>query len=368
VRVLHFFYNKAIPVGILNQLTYEVNSFKGVDENLEWHVKVIALEGDYSQYPFVSKVDQCYWHKSGSIALRQYAFRWLKDNVHRYDVVIFRYSLADPFLLLHHRMFKNIYTIHHTLEEQEISLYKGWVGAIKSIVEYLNGKVVLRRVKGVIGVTREIVAYEKQRKLGRPVQGFCWPNGIDMDEVSIANDGREGIPKFMMTSSKFSDSWNGLDLIVNYLKKFAVEFEFFIIGNVPDEHLSLIGDDPRFHVLGLVDSNVIRSIAEKCDFGFGSFALERKGMREACTLKVREYLALGIPVLSGHVDSGLPSEFPYYRKIDLSSCNIFEYVQSFRSISREAIRSGSEIHVSKSHLMGPIIDWLTEAESKRGLQ
>ena len=38
----------------------------------------------------------------------------------------------------------------------------------------------------------------------------------------------------------------------------------------------------------------------------------RNGLTDGCTLKVREMLAMGLPIFSGHKDTALPDNFPYY--------------------------------------------------------
>ena len=358
MRILHLFYNKAVPVGILNQMRHEKVCVEKHFSKVKWDIKVFASQGDYSLYPFVELIKPGSKSFSQSILLRKYAFSWLKNNIDNYDVILFRYSLADPFQFINIRLFKKMYTVHHTLEGNEVALYEGFRGYLKRIFETLNGKVVLKNVRGVVGVTKEIVDYEKDRCKKPNLAEFCWPNGVNLDDFDLANDERGGIAKFMMVASNFADSWNGLDVIVEFLKRQTYKFEFYIIGKISRVHLDLIGDDPRFFVEGVLDSNNIKRIANKCDFGFGSFSLDRKGMREACTLKVREYLSLGLPVLSGHIDSGLPPSFPFYKNIDLRSVNLFDYIKEFRNISRFEVRNASEKYISKEKIMAAIVEWL----------
>ncbi len=64
---------------------------------------------------------------------------------------------------------------------------------------------------------------------------------------------------------------------------------------------------------GKLSQNELAAVASSCDIGLASFGFSRIGMEEGCTLKVREYLAEGIPVYSGHRDAGLPVDFPYYK-------------------------------------------------------
>src|SRR6185369_12622285 len=102
-------------------------------------------------------------------------------------------------------------------------------------------------------------------------------------------DRRAGIPKLVMVASYF-DEWHGLDLVIASLKKQAEPFELHVIGRAKEEDIASCHSDSRFLFHGLRDQSYLREICERCDLGLSCFALERKGMSEACTLKVREYL------------------------------------------------------------------------------
>ena len=83
-------------------------------------------------------------------------------------------------------------------------------------------------------------------------------------------------------------------------------------------------------------------LAETCDIGIGSLALFRNQMQEACTLKVREYWARGLPFVLGYDDSDLINNKalePFYLKLPMSPSEEpgvdLELVVSFaRSVSR----------------------------------
>ncbi|MNZ78728.1 hypothetical protein D3C78_973150 [compost metagenome] len=47
----------------------------------------------------------------------------------------------------------------------------------------------------------------------------------------------------------------------------------------------------------------------------GPLALYRRGMKEASPLKVREYLAYGLPVINGYVDTDFKEEVPFILRI-----------------------------------------------------
>jgi len=59
-----------------------------------------------------------------------------------------------------------------------------------------------------------------------------------------------------------------------------------------------------------------------CTAGIGTLALHRKAMNEACALKVREYLAFGLPVILGYNDVDIPNGAPYALQLPNSEDNV----------------------------------------------
>jgi glycosyltransferase involved in cell wall biosynthesis len=189
----------------------------------------------------------------------------------------------------------------------------------------------LNGAQGIIGVTPEIVNYELSR-LRKPKPTFCHPNGINLEKYHIAPDYREGVPKMLLVAS-FDAPWHGVDLLIEELTRTKEKFELHLVGSVKFN----TDDDKRIIYHSVRDEEYIRDLASKCDLGLSSFALFRKNMTEACPLKVRQYLAMGLCVYSGHIDSGLPAHFPFYHHDELDADKIIEFALNSRSYSREVV-------------------------------
>ncbi|MOA45721.1 hypothetical protein D3C78_1681500 [compost metagenome] len=76
---------------------------------------------------------------------------------------------------------------------------------------------------------------------------------------------------------------------------------------------------------------------QQADVAIGSLALYRKKMGEASPLKVREYLAYGLPVINGYLDTDFPEEVHFILQIPNEPKNtikaseaIEKFVQSWR--------------------------------------
>jgi hypothetical protein len=69
-------------------------------------------------------------------------------------------------------------------------------------------------------------------------------------------------------------------------------------------------------------------------------------MYEACTLIVREYLQMGLPVLGGYTEV-FANEFPYYKKIPLDIQVIVDHAKAWQGLSRVTVKQESQRLIDK---------------------
>lgn len=121
----------------------------------------------------------------------------------------------------------------------------------------------------------------------------------------------------------YSEVWHGVDRIIELIRHQS-NWALVLVGPGLEQsygHMvegDLIG---RIAFLGEQVSEDLVCIYSMCDLALGSFALERKGMREAAPLKVREYLFYGLPVVIGYRDP-IADECPRMQEIDPSDSSI----------------------------------------------
>jgi hypothetical protein len=72
------------------------------------------------------------------------------------------------------------------------------------------------------------------------------------------------------------------------------------------------GAPPNVRAYGVLTATAYRDVLARCDLGLGTLALYRKGMREASPLKVREYLAYGLPTVIGYDDTDFLGAEPWF--------------------------------------------------------
>lgn len=353
MRVLHAAFANLPSPGIVKQMHWEMLSV--ADGRLDWSVFLYCAK--------VSRVSEGYGfielYTPGSAIERSVKllywlrFRWMyykrlgqlsKD----FDAVLLRYSPYDILQALYVlRSVKPVYLVHHTLEVNELEDGRGVRGWVLARLEELIGRLALRRACGLIGVTEEIADYESQRA-GGGRKTFVYPNGM-MVEVAEVEDQRGDVPELLFVASSFVP-WHGLDLIVDEFRRLESSFRLHLVGHIPAGLQERIGDDSRFVCHGVLDAEGIARLTRVCWVGLSSFALFRKGMREACTLKVREYLASGLPVYSGHADV-FPADFPFYRRGEANAEAILDYARECRAVHRADVVEAAMPFIDKRRLV-----------------
>jgi glycosyltransferase involved in cell wall biosynthesis len=353
VKILHAGSLGRPVVGIIRQLQMESRAARELakGKNIQWDVLYFApipsaLAG--SELLFLKQFPESKLVSINMLRARANLFRLLRQQINEYDYVLLRWPAGDPLLWLYRDIFRDVYTIHHAREIDEFKS-SGLTGRLRAILERAMGNVLLSKVKGIIGVTPEIASYEIER-INAFKNSFIFPNGVDYDMVPMLKRTPSPLVTFFMSASYFSP-WHGLDLAVAHLQQRADSFVFHIVGTVPQYIVRMIAGDSRFILHGFKSPQEIMSIMAGSDVGLSSLALFRKGMEQACPLKVREYLAAGLPVISGHADSALPLDFPYYRQISIQEIDLLNQALEMRKYSPDEIRSSAREHIEKVRIM-----------------
>jgi len=236
-----------------------------------------------------------------------------------YDVLFLRYPTAidlDPLAFLRAAR-PRVATVHHGKEVPEIlsgGLRPGLIG--RAALEWINGPRMLTRVAGIVGVTDEIRTYELQRA-NRNVPSRTIANGVDVEALPFTRftpfDGRE--LNTVVVASTYGVAWHGIDRLIAALQAHA---------GPPRINLNLIGRDSgaapgtevqhRFATIrhhGELQGQPLDEVLKKSTLAFGTLALFRKGLIQACALKVREYVARGLPFVYAYEDVDLEPHLPF---------------------------------------------------------
>ena len=214
------------------------------------------------------------------------------------------------------------------LEMNTINKYEQRLTMSKSM--YLFNRVTegwLQRLsKGIVAVTNEIAESIGART--RPIRVI--PNGFDLARVlppPSAVDRQRSII-FIGTPGYV---WHGIDKIVELARRLP-DWRFRIVGYM-QEQMPTTDNLPNIQVLGLLPPHDYLEALRESSVAIGTLALHRNGMHESCSLKVREYLAHGIPVLLGNRDSDFPESRWFLKVLPNTENNITDHTEEIRQFA-----------------------------------
>lgn len=355
MRILHLSVSRQFSHGQLNQLRYEDAASRTI-KGVEWVTLGYHCGAEGGQ--FIKKIPMLF----RPIFLRS-LYGWLLALrlSREYDVLLMRHMTFDPFALIFSFLIRNRVSVHHSKEVEELKLVRsGWRGRVASLVEACTGRVAVRNTRMILGVTEEIAQYEQ--KVRAPWKPFAiFPNGIDVESVKKLHDARSADQIHIAFICGSFSHWHGLDKLIEAANAYKAQkdclpMHIHLIGQLSQKQLvtlSSVGSAHfEFHTHGLMRAEEYRPILAKCDFGVGSLALERKGLKEASTLKVREMLALGLPVYAGHKDVALTTSCPWARVVtEVTLSDLQDFGVSMKKISRDQVRGESSHLIAKADIM-----------------
>jgi len=225
----------------------------------------------------------------------------------RPDLVYFRYAYHEAGLP---DLFARFPAVAEINSDDTIE-YALTLAPAKNLYHQLTRRRILRSVSAFVPVTHE---------LARLVAPFARPseviaNSIDLSAVAPLPPAPASSPRLVFVGTARTP-WHGLGRIAEIARLFP-DWSFDIVGDdaktwpsdstapIPS-NLVLHGTLPRERYLPLLASATV---------ALGTFELFRKGMHEACPLKVREYLALGLPVIGACEDTDIPPGADYYLRL-----------------------------------------------------
>ncbi|MEG2719434.1 MAG: glycosyltransferase [Clostridia bacterium] len=148
---------------------------------------------------------------------------------------------------------------------------------------------------------------------GRPAQNIF--NGVDVNAFPLHQPNADAPIRLLALASM--SGWHGYDRILHSLADYRgsadVRLEF--AGGDGDgslarwqllTHALQLDGKVTFH--GALHGDALNELVALCDVGVGSLGMYRYGLQNATTLKLREYMARGLPFLSAVSDATLPHD------------------------------------------------------------
>jgi hypothetical protein len=204
---------------------------------------------------------------------------------------------------------------------------------------YFNEKFFQKRVARysniLIGVTRELTDY--YFALNPFALTFTLSNGVNVARFPVrippAYDGEHLRFLFLSGSVNY---WHGIDRFLKGLQRYVGErtITLTIAGPISSEFKSYKyrSEKVKVNFVDTVIDQTLDLLIDSHHIGIGSLGLHRMKLKEASVLKVREYIARGIPfILSYHDTDLLGSEEmkPFYLKVspDESALDIEKIIE-----------------------------------------
>lgn len=349
MRVLHAAYASDPAAGVMRQMAVEQSAAQGL--GLDWSVRFFVPAGTPGGERDVAVEGR--EPAANRLAFKREYYRWLTEAARNCDVLLLRYLRYDPLQLRFlARCDIPVFLVHHTLEGPQILQEGGRLARVKWHLDAILVKRCHALATGIVAVTEEIAAYERLRS-GVDVPQLIYPNGIAYHgEPAALPLLAEEPPALLFVASRFVD-WHGLDLVLESARRSSAPFTLHVVGEIDAAQRRAVEGDTRFCLHGLLSHTQVEQLAARCCVGLGSFALHRKDMHQACTLKVREYLVAGLPVYAGHADV-FDEAFPYFRHGECELEPMIDFARRFSSVSRRDVAAAARPWIDKERLVAKL--------------
>ncbi len=294
--------NAYVPSGILNKVEAQVRSWCA--QGHEARAFVVTLRSDeplaidpaittpiffplpFRRRQFLNKVAVI---RRVGLRLRQFGP----------DVTYYRQSLWYPGLVGSLRRAAPYVVELNSLSAEEFRMRNPLINAFYTLTESW----LLESGGGFVAVSGEIAQHYARD--GKAVNVVA--NGYPVTRCEPRPPPSNQRPQLVFVGSP-GQAWHGLDKIVRLAARLP-DWDFHIAGPEASEIPSMDLSNIRAH--GYLNQTQLVDLYRYMDIGIGTLALHRIKMEEASPLKVREYVAQGLPVIAGYHDS------------DLSGCDFF---------------------------------------------
>lgn len=234
------------------------------------------------------------WAVAASVA----ATARLRHAVEGYapDIIYVRYGLFIPSLTRLQRRFASVVEVN--ANDQVEAAVRG-----RRALNALSRRSLLGHAAGIVCVSRELA--RDVAPPGKPTRVIA--NGSRLDIVPAPPPRRSGRPLAVYVIGVPMPK-HGLDKLVT-LAGAIPECDFAVIGAEPSALPDALGNVSVHPATG---GDAYGEFLARADVGIGPLAMHRAGMHEGSPLKVRDYLAHGLPVVIAYEDTDFADVDPWF--------------------------------------------------------
>lgn len=232
---------------------------------------------------------------------------WIYDEkIKEYDFIYLRRPLFMNYYYL--RFLKQVKNNNpNTKIVMEIPTYPYDKEIVKKRINYLlliKDIIARKRIKKYID--RITVVGNEEEIFG--IKTLKIRNGYDFQRTRMRELRRDRNSLNLVAVAVF-DYWHGYDRLIKGLKEYYEKggdrkITVFLVGDGPERinYEKIVYDlrlEKHVQFTGMLEKQEIMNIYDNCDFGVCSLGAYRKGLFYSCELKSREYLAVGLPIITG---------------------------------------------------------------------
>ena len=172
-----------------------------------------------------------------------------------------------------------------------------------------------RRARALVFVTTEL---SQRASFGRHGNRHVITNGIDLTAYPVRPALQHDRPRLVFVGSP-DQPWQGLDKVLA-LASIHRDWQYDVVV-VPTPTADA---PPNVSWYGRLSRADLIAVLSQAEVGLGTLALHRKAMDEAASLKMREYLAMGLPVIYANDDPDVDSLGPLVLRIANTETNVLD--------------------------------------------
>ncbi len=268
--------------GVTSKISYQVNYWKGKGNN-------VRIFNKYSRKCGIRKLIRTF-----------YDHQLLKDlGQYDPDVVYIRFEVLSITQLFILNRYKCVIE-SNTDDVEELRINRSLYARLKFLYNLYSRKIVYRRTSGIVFVTHELQKKKYMNPYNKP--SIVCPNPIiirydsTLSEIVCKNNSHNLV--FIGTPNQ---AWHGLDRIER-IAALTPQITYHIVGTANRSDDTYNGlSNVKYH--GYLKRSEYMELCQRCDAAIGTMGLYRKNLKEACPLKTREYIAMGLPIIIGYNDT-----------------------------------------------------------------
>lgn len=187
---------------------------------------------------------------------------------------------------------------------------------IRAFYNARTRSVLLNRARAIVCVTGELRDLPSFRRY--PGVHIAITNGIRLDRYPTLPAAASGPPRLVFIGTA-GQPWHGIDKLMT-LAGLRPDWRFDIVGMSNETQEAT----PNIVWHGPLERSDALPILGLADVGVGTLALHRIAMDESSSLKLREYLAVGLPVIYANADLDADGLGSYVLRIANSESNVVD--------------------------------------------